>query len=171
METLDILKIVLTQAVITIFALIVGYIKLRQDIHSSVTQLARTRKLDRLEHQLADFYGPLHMLAASNERAYQTAWGTDVWTKVFSDVLIPNQQEMEKILVSNLHLVEENPIPESYLDFLNHVRLVRFYKDRGLDFSYFEKEVPYPEQFNKDIAMGYDNRRGEYLAFLGGTKL
>ena len=171
MDTLDILKIVLTQAVITIFALIAGYIKLRQDIYSSVAQLVRTRKLDRLEHQLAEFYGPLHMLTASNERAYQMAWGKDIWSKVFSEVLIPNHQEMEKILVSKLHLVNENPLPESYLDFLNHVRLVRFYKDSGLNPSYFEKDVPYPEQFNKDIAMGYEKLRTEYIAFLSGTLL
>lgn len=171
MTTVDILKIVITQAVITVFALIAGYIKLRQDIYSSVSQLARTHKLERIESQLAEFYGPLHMLAASNDRAYQMAWGKDIWPKAFSEVLIPNQQEMEKILVSNLHLVDENPIPESYLDFLNHVRLVRFYKDSGLNPSYFEKDFAYPQQFNKDIAQGYEKVRAEYMAFLERTQL
>ena len=167
MTSADLAKIVVTQTVLTVFALIVGYVKLRQDIRSSIQKALHTRRLDRLQKQLAEFYGPLHMLAMANEKIGELAWGKDIWPKVFADAIVPTQLQMESILLEKISLLDGTEIPESYYDFLKHVRLVRCYKDEGLNVSYFEKSEPYPMQFNKDIAADYQRKKEEYLTALG----
>ena len=79
MEQISVAKIVLSQAVITVFALFLAYVKLRQEIHKSRGEKLYDLKLERLKRQLGDFYGPLHMLATSTSDIARKAWGTDMW--------------------------------------------------------------------------------------------
>lgn len=63
MTASDIEKIVLAQVVVTALAMIVTYVKLRQDFRQYTRQQLFSVRLDRLRRQLSEFYGPMHMLS------------------------------------------------------------------------------------------------------------
>ena len=79
MNSADVLKVVLAQAVITVFAVIVAYVKLRQEFTQYARQQLFAARMDRLQRQLSEFYRPMHMLSVANERIAKVAWGTDIW--------------------------------------------------------------------------------------------
>jgi hypothetical protein len=164
----DMVKIVFAQAVITIFAVLLGYIKLRQEIRKSRSQKVYEMKLDRIRRQLSEFYGPLHMLSTTTSQLSQTTWGTDIWEDVWRGTLVPAHLQIENIILSKIDLLDEEEIPKSYFDFIKHSQFNRAYTTRegygGL--SYFEKWVPYPKEFGSDLHAGYERKRREYKELL-----
>jgi len=71
--------LLLTQAVVTLFAVMVAYIKLKQEIRKSREENVYELRLYRLKRQLSEFYGPLHILSSSTTGIAKTALGTDIW--------------------------------------------------------------------------------------------
>jgi hypothetical protein len=162
-------KIILTQAVITVFALLAAYVKLRQEIQKGRHERVYDLSLDRLKRQLGEFYGPLYMLTAATTDIAQTAWGTDVWDEVWRGVIVPSHQQIETILLTKIDLLDEPQIPQSYFDFLRHYNVNRGYLKSGLGKAYFEKRTPYPPEFNNDVASAYRKKRQEYVDMLKGA--
>jgi hypothetical protein len=162
----DLVKIILSQGIITIFAVALGYVKLKQEIAQTKTEKVYELALERLRKQLCDFYGPLFMLTTSTSQIAITAWGTDIWEEVWREIIVPSHLQIENILLTRIDLLDEDEVPESYLLFLKHAKVNRSYLKRGLGASYFEKETPYPIEFNKDILGTYERKRREYLQLL-----
>jgi hypothetical protein len=158
--------VIVTQAVITVFALLAAYIKLRQEIRKGRHERVYDLSLDRLKRQLGEFYGPLYMLTASTSDIADTVWGTDVWEEVWRGVIVPSHQEVGAILLTKIDLLDEAQIPQSYFDFLRHFNVSRGYLKSGLGKDYFEKDTPYPRQFNDDVANTYRKKRQEYMDML-----
>jgi len=162
MESISIVKIILPQAVITVFGLFFAYVKLKQEIHKFRRERVYDLKLERLKRQLSEFYGPLHMLATSTSDIAKKAWGTDMWEEVWREIIVPSQQQIANILLTRIDLLDETDIPLSYFDFLKHVNINRGYLKSGFGKNYFEKNTPYPPQFNEDIWNAYQRKRKEY---------
>jgi hypothetical protein len=171
MQNYEMIKVIFAQATITIFAVALGYIKLSQEIRKMKSQKIYELKLDRIRKQLAEFYGPLHMLATSATQIAKATWGTDVWEEVWRGTLVPAHLQIENIILSKIDLLDEEEIPKSYFDFIRHSQFNRTYLNRegygGL--SYFEKLVPYPPEFATDISSGYEKKRREYPDLLRHT--
>jgi hypothetical protein len=163
-----IVKIIFAQAVITGFAVLLSYLKLSQEIRKSKSQKIYDLHLDRLRRQLSEFYGPLYMLSSSTTQLAKATWGTDIWEEVWRGTLVPAHLQIESILLSKIDLLDEEEIPQSYLDFIKHSQFNRAYVSRpGYGgFSYFEKLVPYPAEFNADLQSGYERKRREYRELL-----
>jgi hypothetical protein len=164
----DVIKIIFAQAVITVFAALLGYVKIRQEIRKSKSQKVYDLQLDRLRRQLSEFYGPLYMLSTSTTQLAKATWGTDIWQDVWRGSLVPAHLQIESILLSKIDLLDEQDIPASYLNFIKHSQFNQAYVKRegygGL--SYFEKLVPYPTEFNADLRAGYERKRQEYRELL-----
>jgi hypothetical protein len=164
----DTVKIIFAQAIITLFAALLGYIKLRQEIRKSKLQKVYEMQLDRLRRQLSEFYGPLYMLSTSTTQLAKAVWGTDIWEDVWRETLVPAHLQIESILLSKIDLLDEQNIPESFLNFIKHSQFNRAYVRRegygGM--SYFEKLVPYPVDFNADLHAGYERKCREYRGLL-----
>src|SRR5277367_3762502 len=152
----DLVKIVLAQTVVTIFAILLGFAKLKQAIAQFKSEKVYDLALERLRKQLCDFYGPLYMLTTSTSQIAITTWGTDIWEEVWKEIIVPSHLQIENILLTKIDLLDEEEIPESYLLFLKHAKVNRSYVKRGLGTSYFEKETPYPLTFNKDVLGTYE---------------
>jgi hypothetical protein len=162
MDAADIGKVVLAQTVVTIFAMIVTYIKLRQDFRQYTRQQLFAVQLDTLRRQLSEFYGPMHMLSVANERIAKVAWGTDIWHRVWRDILIPSELKIEEILLAKIELLDDHALPDSFLAFMTHARVARSYLETGQGVEYFEKGVHYPTKFNSDVAAAYERVRTRY---------
>jgi hypothetical protein len=163
---LSVFKVIITQAVITVFALLAAYIKLRQEIRKGRHERVYDLSLDRLKRQLSEFYGPLYMLTTSTSDIATTAWGTDMWDEVWRGIIVPSHQQIEIILLTKIDLLDEEQIPQSYFDFLRHSHVNRGYLKSGLGKEYFEKRTFYPRQFNDDVSNAYQRKRQEYMNML-----
>ncbi len=159
-------KIILTQAAITVFALLAAYVKLRQEIRKGRHERVYELSLDRRRRQLSEFYGPLYMLTVSTSNIAKVAWGTDVWDEVWRGIIVPAHQQMETILLTKIDLLDEAQIPKSYFDFLRHASVNRGYLKSGLGKEYFEKRAVYPLEFNEDVAKAYQQKREEFVDML-----
>ena len=163
--------LLLSQAVITLFAVLVAYIKLKQEIKKSREEKVYELRLDRLKRQLSEFYGPLHMLSRSTTDIAKTAWGTDIWERTWREIILPSHQQIEAILLNKIDLLDEPEIPQSYFDFLRHYKVNWSYLETGFGPSYFEKQTPYPANFNQDISAAYERKRKEYLELVQTVEL
>lgn len=163
--------IIFTQAVITLFAILLAYVKLSQEIRKARKEKVYDLRLDRLKKQLSEFYGPLHMLSTSTTDIAKTAWGTDIWERVWRDIVLPAHQQIETILLTKIDLLDETEIPQSYFEFLRHFKVNKSYLETGFGLSYFEKNTPYPAGFNQDIAIAYEHKRKQYVELLQSVVL
>jgi hypothetical protein len=166
MELTDVTKVIIAQAIITGFALLVGYIAFRQEMSKFKRQRLYDMQLDRLKQQLSELYGPIYMITKSTKPIVEQVWGTDVWNQVWKETIIPSQTRVEDLLLTKIHLLEEKEIPKSYLDFLTHIRVARSYVQSALNQSYFDKQLPYPYQFDEDIEGQYNRLRKNYIELL-----
>jgi len=164
MQAATIITLLVSQFIITIFAILISYLKIRQEIRKFKEEKIYDVKLDRIKRQLSEFYGPLYMLTTSTSKIAKTAWGTDIFKDVRKNILIPSNKEVAKILLTKIDLLEEEEIPESYFQFLNHVNVSSSYIE--LEISYFEKDSFYPMQFNRGVASSYRKKRKEYIELL-----
>ena len=86
-------KIIFAQAVITLFAALLGYLKLSQEIRKAKSQKVYDLHLDHLRRQLSEFYGPLYMLSTSTTQLAKATWaqtsgkmfGEELWFRSFAD--------------------------------------------------------------------------------------
>ena len=163
METTDIIKIVATQSVVFIAAIALAFFKLRHDLRLDREKHITAHRLVRLEQQLSEFYAPLHMLSLTAKELVGATWDTPEWERAFKDGLLPLHEQMEDILTTRAHLLDMTIVPDSYVRFLKHIRLVRCYADTGLTKSYFEREEEFPNRFNHHIAEAYRLKREEYI--------
>jgi hypothetical protein len=167
---MDLQKLLLAQGLVTLFALVVAYVKLRQDFRQYARQQLFSVRLERLRRQLSELYGPIHMLTVANARIAKVAWGTDIWDQVWRQILIPTQLKIEDLLLTKIELLDEHPMPDSFLAFLTHARVARSYVEPGLSVGYFEKGIHYPVQFDQDVARTYEMIRTKYTEVLGQVR-
>jgi hypothetical protein len=167
MQSSEFLTLVLTQVTVTTFSVAVGFLSVHNELRKFRSQKRFEIQIARLEKQLSEFYGPLHMLTQTTGQIAKNTWGTDIWQKTFKEVLLPAQCKIEEILLTRAHLLEEEEIPLSYLDFLRHVNISKAYAESGMTVSYFEKNSTYPLAFPEDIQRMYHHKRSQYAALLG----
>lgn len=142
--------------------------------HRANLKLAkRNEKLDRLNRQLGDLYGPLRMLRYAGETGFRTfkakyfpnrpelfwqgvepseedyaAWR--VWLK---HTLMPVNKQIENLLLEHGDLIDGTEIPQPVLDFFAHVstlEAVIAQWDQG-NFKDFKSGIQYPVDFNRHI--------------------
>ena len=155
-------------AVVSVGALMFGcaYVVLQWTAKERRERDLQRLQLERASEQLRDFYGPLHALLLATRGVNKVAWGTDIWERAWGEIILPSYLQIEIILLTKIHLLEDDEIPASFLDFLQHSMINRSYKDIGLNLDYLDKGVSYPEQFTQDIATGYEHARSNYLRLL-----
>ncbi len=166
MQSSAVLTLIITQVIATVFSVAVGFLSVYNELRKFRSQKRFEHKIARLEKQLSEFYGPLYMLTKTTEQIAKNAWGTDIWQKTFKEVLLPTQCKIEEILLTKIHLLEEDEIPVSYLNFLRYVNLSKPYAETGLNVSFYEKKSSYPLEFPQDVQQMYFRKRSEYIEIL-----
>lgn len=164
MPKADVVTIIVTQSVIFVFALALAYFKIRRDVATAIEKDINARRLERLERQLSEFYGPLYILTQAKRAIADKAWGTDIWWHIREHTIWPMHEEIERILLGRIGLLQEADVPESYIAFLQHCRVDRCYTKSDDIAQYFEKGVPYPKSFDDDVKVAYKKKRAEYDA-------
>jgi hypothetical protein len=118
--------------VVSILLALLGYIV---TYRNNLRLDRRKDRLMRVSEQLSDLYGPLFALIRANRRAWEAFrkdvrpgsgedfWGTDppptaeeaaAWRLWIVEVLLPANEEMEKVIVNHSDLLNEQAIPDCF---------------------------------------------------------
>ncbi|MFJ3902771.1 hypothetical protein [Streptomyces sp. NPDC090025] len=178
----------MSAAVVTIALAFVGYLV----TYLNGLRLAqRQERLARVNRQLADFYGPLHALTATNQRMFQefmarharpdgrSPFQADVppderekadWRLWAGSVFLPNIRSMRDIVVRHPDLLDEPGMPEVLLDLYAHVagyEVTAARWERG-DFDEHLSVVPFPaDALHRYAEESFARLQAEQRALLG----
>ena len=171
---------------VTIFLAFIGYIaKYVNDVHIA----KRKDKLERINRQLKDFYGPLLSLTNSSNSAWQKfrlAYRSDV-SAYFNDKNPPSELEKETwrlwiltvffpiierkydIIISNTDLIEEDFFPECLKDFCAHVNTYRPVIERWKknDFTEHVSLINYPVEINEYLIDSFNKLKKKQKRLIG----
>ncbi|WP_271408368.1 hypothetical protein [Pseudomonas sp. Q1-7] len=103
----------------------------------------KANKLDRVNKQLKELYGPLYARLMASHRTWEAFWkkhqpahggssyfGNDakvtdrekeIWRNWMTNVFEPLNSETEKLILKNIDLLESDEIPKAFIDALAHI--------------------------------------------------
>jgi hypothetical protein len=150
--------------VVSILLALLGYIV---TYRNNLRLDRRKDRLMRVSEQLSDLYGPLFALIRANRRAWEAFrkdvrpgsgedfWGTDppptaeeaaAWRLWIVEVLLPANEEMEKVIVNHSDLLNEQAIPDCLLEVCAHADsykpLLRRWQDGDYEMNF--TRIPFP---------------------------
>lgn len=171
--------------VVTICLAFIGYIA------TYLNNIAVARRKDRLERinlQLRNLYGPLY----ATDQASRIAWDAfrsryrpsgsffrstppptkeelEAWRLWMSEVFMPLNLRMEKIIVENADLILGDQMPDSFLEFIAHVAAYKpvIKKWQSGDYSEHTSFSNYPTEMRQHIVSSYSQLKKEQEIILG----
>jgi hypothetical protein len=133
-------KLVITTLVTIVLAFLGYLIKYINDL----TLARRKDKLDRINKQLGDFYGPLYSLLKSNQQAWRsfrqkhkpsgsyfdqknppTEEQVIAWRHYMKNVFMPANEKVYDIIVTKSDLLIEDDMPQCLLNLISHIVVYR----------------------------------------------
>lgn len=171
----------------------IGYVYKYQ---TDLKLLQRNDRLERINRQLSDFYGPLLALTRSCDRSWEafrqrhrsdggSYWRTDppaseddvaAWRLWMSTVFVPMHQQMMDIVLSHADLVDESEMPMCLLDLCAHVSgyqaVLKQWESGDISVARVDNVsiVNFPSQALTDYAAeAFDRLKAEQSRLLGLT--
>jgi hypothetical protein len=181
-------------ALIGVCVAVIGYfIKYRTDLRLA----QRNDRLERINHQLSDFYGPLLALTRSSDESWQafrrryrppggsSFWKNDpplteedaiAWRLWMTTVFVPLQQRMMDIVLEHADLIEEPEMPPCLLALCAHVAgyqaVLRTWESGNISVAREDNisVVNFPSQdLAAYAAAGFSRLKAEQASLLGST--
>jgi hypothetical protein len=165
---------------------LVGYL---WTFYSTRITKRREAQLKRLDEQLRILYGPLYALSGASEAAWNsfmakfapeagvfikpdrppTEEELSIWRSWITTVILPMNEEMEKLVRSHWDLVENEEIQPSLIQLVAHTTGYRWVTERWKqsDFRECHSVVGFPKEFNALIRKQHDDLRQRQMALLG----
>lgn len=167
----------------TILLAVFGYLFTR---FNELTLTKRKERLEIINKQLNEFYGPLYVALRENEMAFKTFQvrvGKDVatpddppneaekaefrfWTE---QIFFPNNLLIESLIQRQAHLIREEEIPDCLLQFAAHVSYQKLIVQKWQrdDFSEHLSYVPFPTELNIYSYKSYQALKKEQVRLIG----
>lgn len=165
-------------------------LKHKLETKRSINKESREFKLN----QLTEFYDPIYTLLSANKDVFERIGPTsparkeeqfnneetaEVWEKLSTEVILPNNVKVVEIIQKKLHLLSDSDDDEVYLEFVTHAQAYRVFKEKT-----YEAYVlfPYPskiyttvvrerEKIKNDIFKNYELKLGWFKKWLCSTHL
>lgn len=136
----------------------------------------RKDKLERINRQLKEFYGPILSLSSSSNATFikfASTWKNKkyyfdndntasekelaIWRNWMKSVFIPINEKIYEIIINNGDLIIENQFPDCLKDFCAHVQTYRpiVSKWEINEFTEHTSLLNYPTELGKYIEQGY----------------
>jgi hypothetical protein len=169
---------------VTVALAFIGYIAA---YINNVLIARRRERLDLINRQISDFYGPLYVTTTVGATAYNalvTKLGREhdpdlkeplsesefrEWRLWVTHVFMPMNEWSEKLLLENAYLLREERLPESLHRFITHVAaykaVVRKWEEE--DFSEQHSIINFPDDLLDYAAHSYRELKSEQLRLLG----
>jgi hypothetical protein len=182
------LTVAILGAAISILGWVVTY------IFTTTAEKRRQRLLSQLDftkQQLEELYGPLAFLILEDEQSYRDlldVLGRDyvflrderneyiseadlkTWLFWVENDFFPRHQKIKKLLSSKTHLIDGEKVPESFLEYMNHITSWRILHERwqkqGIPYSWHSK-ANFPEGFNKETLLTFEKLKKRFALLTG----
>jgi len=171
-------------AIVGLFAAYITNLRLAQ----------RSAQLDRVSHQLSDFYGPLYALSSAaniswgafraTHRPRGPYWGDPsnpvsdadaaAWRLWMSQVFMPLNRQMRDLVVTNAQLLDEDQMPKCLLTLCAHVAAYETILTKWAveDFSEHAAPVPFPrKELTEYAARGFELSKSRQQWLLSHRRL
>jgi hypothetical protein len=174
---------------VTVALALVGYlIKYLNDL----VIVRRKDRLERINLQLKNLYGPLYATAHASETAWQAFrsayrpgkpffYSTPppneeelvAWRLWMVEVFMPLNLRLEKVIVDNGDLIMERQMPDCLLRLCAHVAAYKpvIKKWQAADYSEHMSLSPYPEDLLQYVESCYSTLKAKQSVLLGSLKL
>ena len=129
-------------------------------------------KLQYLNGQISEFYGPIYSILLENDRIRQLIQDQferktifeagkelnkdeqEIWVHYLENYLIPNNRKIIDILINKIHLLQGYSFPSIYREWIDHALgyevLHKQYKDVGRKYG-FHSISNFPSEFRTEI--------------------
>jgi hypothetical protein len=182
----EVMSIELLSVIITIGLAIVGYIITHQ------RELALAKRKERLElinKQLNEFYGPLYTALESGHRASQAFFRNrdmkaklpqssekltdqDEWRLWVKTVILPLNTITETVILEKAYLIQEEKMPEFLLEFVAHTGayrvLIAQWNQEKTELEY--ALISFPKDIHAYATHAYQELKREQLKLIGQLK-
>lgn len=146
-------------------------------------------RLSRINDQLRHLYGPLYALTLASESAWTafvqkyapgrahlfepgrtpSAEELAAWRLWITTVIMPMNDQMEKIVKENWDLIENDEIQQPFIELIAHISMYRTVIERwkSSDFTEHRAEIRFPVRFNALVKEHHDRLRARQRMLLG----
>ncbi|MCF0069764.1 hypothetical protein LZD49_04725 [Dyadobacter sp. CY261] len=175
-------KLFITLTATAVIAVVGFFIKYFYDLEL----VKRKDRLDRVNKQLGDCYGPLYALLKSNDQAwislkhrlaitdnkFDIATSTEaerkVWKHYMQTIYIPTNDKIYDILVSKSDLLKEEDIPDCLLQLITHIVAYKVVA-KGWEVGEGDENVeivPFPLNAREHVYQEFGNLKKEQSGLL-----
>lgn len=164
-------------------------LKDRLELKRSIDKESREFKLK----QLTEFYDPIYTLLSANKDVFERIGPTsearrsgqfndeetaEVWQKLSTEVIVPNNLKVSEIIQKRLHLLADSDCEAVYLEFVTHAQAYKVFKENAYEayklFPYpsavFDAVVAKRRNIKKDIFKTYELKIGWFKRCLSSTR-
>ncbi|MEH2000951.1 MAG: hypothetical protein V7L00_19755 [Nostoc sp.] len=179
--------VALIVAIITAIITVRGW---QEENRRLIKQQQREAKLEHLQRQIEELYGPLWGLVQQSQIIYDVAvrvlpsengkvrqdWFEKnddrhwkVWRFFAETYFLPLHSQKAELINTKSYLLESGQLPESFDQFLKHEAqsgcLYRLWKEQGVS-TQGNPDLKFPAEFNQDVKTSLDNLKSEYETLL-----
>jgi len=175
--------------IVTIVIAIIGFVV---KYVNDVAVARRKDKLERVNLQLKNLYGPLYAMSESSKIAWKkfrskyrptgSFFGTSTppsledlkaWRLWMSEVFMPLNLKKEKTIVENGDLIIEKEMPQCFIEFCAHVAAYKpvIKKWESGDYSEYLSANNFPVEFDKYVKKSYETLKDEQSNLLNSLKI
>jgi hypothetical protein len=177
----------LLNLIVTILLALIGYLA---TYFNNLRIAERKDRLDRINRQLSELYGPLLALVYSSESSWKvfrsrcrpgmSFFGGEpppseaelaAWRLWMTEVFMPLNLQMEKVVTEHADLLDEVEMPQSFLDLCAHISSYKavLKKWEMGDFSEHKAVIKFPKEILEYTTETYQQLKFEQTKLLGGT--
>ncbi|WP_374685687.1 hypothetical protein [Promineifilum sp.] len=175
--------IIVTQIVTIISLFVTNYISRRQAAQVLQDEIKTRKRIEYLERQLTEFYGPISALLSINKGILKITYDPDtgVYAKdvppeflreLKETVMIPNTIAIVEIIKENFHLIDSSIVPSHMVNFVVHAQVWPIYSKHGIERKKYLDRFRFPQEFAEYITATTNTLKAEYLSLVaprGGT--
>jgi hypothetical protein len=169
--------LLITQILTIISLFLTNYMSRRQSAQLLQDEIQTRKRIDHLERQLTEFYGPISALLSINlgilritydpkTQTYFQDVPDDFLRELKATVMIPNNLAIVEIIKHNFHLIEGSALPPHVVDFVVHAVTWPIYRKHGLERAKYLSRFRFPQEFGEYITATTDTLKAEYLALV-----
>jgi hypothetical protein len=166
-------------AVLTIVLAFAGYV---MTFWSTRMMARRSDRLRLVNQRLNEFYGPLYVATVAGNIAYQSLLKKQgktqchpirdedlkEWMLWMTTIFMPLNDVREKIIIENAHLIIEEQMPQSLLDFVTHVVGYKALLAKWAEGDFTERRstIGWPPEFDSYVERSYKALKAEQTRLL-----
>lgn len=144
-------------------------------------EIKTEKRIAHIENQLANFYGPIHILLSINYSIFKLRFDNDadqytnivpeaIWHELRDQIITPNNDEITMIIKNNIHLINNPIIHQSIIDFVLHAEIRKRELDKKMSQEEYLARFKFPSDFFDLVENAIAELQQEHVGLVGKHK-